>query len=279
MPAKPSIPSGPFCFSIFAEAIALKCWCLLAILLAAPLLHAAFLAGEGKIGQPVAVLCEGQGEIYVSQPDGKQQKLLLDGNSQAKFIPGLPGPYAVQCGNETLVVQVAQVPAANAQYLAVEQGEPLLLAGLAVLLVLFLLAAALLAWKLVCCGTEFSKEVENCRAGLHLRAGGRLEKIAIADPVAIGFPGKEMRFEIPALGAGKEWRFEYEIADGETALPASLSAREGGKTISLLSTLFIAGNIQAQKEEAGGKSKEKKMLPKAGKEEKAQEKRKLPKAR
>lgn len=202
--------------------------------------HALFLAGEGEAGK-ISILCEGQPSVFIVPPGGTAEMLSLDTTHQAEYVPGTPGPYTVQCGNDTKSIMVAPQPAEPAGIAAAREEDLLVFAALSIFS-LFTLGAVLFAAKeLFWERTEFRKIVGGNSAKLCLRAGRKLEKITIADPVAIGFSGKEMLFSIPMLCAGKEWAWEYEVEEPEKALPASLEAMQNGRQIIILSSLFIEG--------------------------------------
>ncbi len=238
------------------------------ILLAASLAHPAFLVGEGRVGEKIPVLCERQEYFYVSAPAGAAVRKPLDSDFQSSFTPEVAGPHTVQCGNETKVVGVA--PAAVAGKAREEQGivpsDSLVLAGVAALLLFFAAFSALLAKQMIFGRTIFVKHVEGGRARLHVRAGKKMGRVEISDPVSMGYPGEALRFSIPLLLPGAEWSYEYEIDAQERALPAGLEADFGGKKISILSVLYI----ERKKSETGimaGKKmpKLKRKLPKAAK--------------
>ena len=66
---------------------------------------AAFFIGEADAEGRIPVLCEDAPEVFVSTPAGNTVLLELAGH-QAVFSPAFPGPYIVQCGNETKEVAV-----------------------------------------------------------------------------------------------------------------------------------------------------------------------------
>ncbi len=214
----------------------------LALLLFACASSALFLVGSGKVGERVPILCEGQSAAFVSMPDGNTVPLQLDGSSQAEFTPMVPGPYAVQCGNGTKILNVEQ----PAQAAKMEQGaggaaSAFLLAAIFALIALMAIASFYIARAYLSGATRFCKEVEGGTARLSIVAGKRMEGVEISDPVCIGRRREELRFSIPALAAGCEWRHDYEIASPERALPASLTAFVSGKKVSMLSEIFIGG--------------------------------------
>ena len=199
---------------------------------------AAFFIGEADAEGRIPVLCEDAPEVFVSTPAGNTVLLELAGH-QAVFSPAFPGPYIVQCGNETK--EVAVQGSSEAQGGLPGRGDSYLpyfvLGG-----VLLAAASALLFAKhLLADSAAFSKTVEGGRARLEIRAGKRLDEVRVSDPVFAGFEGKWKEILIPSIGAGKAWVMEYEISEPERALPASLEARCEGARISMLSGLLIAG--------------------------------------
>lgn len=238
------------------------------ILASLSLANAAFLVSEGNVGEKISILCENQESVYVSPPSGAQVRYDLDSDFQAFFVPDAPGPYAVQCGNETKIITVlAAASADGAGEGAAQQRDYLVLYAVVVLFAVFAAAAALIAKVMIFERTLFAKSVENGMARLHLRAGKRMEDVSIDDPVSMGFAGKAVQLSIPLLLAGAEWSYEYEIGQPERALPASLKARMNGQEISILSELYIG----REKKEVTNKTAEgsfaaKRKLPKASKD-------------
>jgi hypothetical protein len=226
--------------------------------------NAAFLVGQASAGGNISVLCENQGSIYVSFPSGGTRQVQLDSGFQAEVPADTPGSYTVQCGTETKVVAVAGPPGSA-------QGQPaqndwVTLAAVAIMLAFFLLATILLAWQVIFSRTTFAKYVGNGRARLYLKAGKRLERIEISDPVSMGHAMGGLEFSLPAMAGGTEWSHEYEIKDPERALPASLSASDGKGRVSLLSELWIEEGKSAQAPAAGsaaGKGNRRKKLTRA----------------
>lgn len=236
---------------------------LLALFFLLPIANALFLVGEAAVGGEMSILCESQERVFVSAPDGTTRQIDLDTSFQAEFAPAQPGPHTVQCGKETATVQVAALGAAGAERASERQDSVAVLAALAIFLAI-LAAAAVLAARMLFSATVFSKSVEGKRCRLHLRAGKRLGKIEIEDPVSFSHNGKPLRFSIPSLSAGREWGWEYDIELPEKALPASLEAEQNGKKIAMLSKLIIEGKETAHS--GAGTSapqKIKKVLPKA----------------
>ncbi len=235
---------------------------LLALLLfLLPMLQAEFLVGSGNVGQKISMLCENQSAVFVSGPSGESLRLALDENHQSEFTPDVSGPYAIQCGHEAKTIEVAS-EAAKAEPAAIAQGDFFALFALLAFFAFFMAATALAADYLFFSRAMFAKTVENGRAKLVLRAGKGLEKIEIADPVAIGFGGGEMRFSIPRLDAGKQWAFEYEMEAPQNALPASLEARVSGQTVSMLFNLHIEGQPKGA-DSSEEKPRIKRKVPKA----------------
>lgn len=235
-------------------------WILLAIAMSllATAAHSAFLVGQdaGKI----TVLCEGQQAVFVSLPSGAALRLALDADFQASLVPQAAGTYSIQCGREVVTIAVAG-SAAPAQMQTYDAWSAALVAFL---ILSFLAAALLLAWLFIRGRTEFSKTVEGGRATILIRAGRRMERLALSDPVSFGHKGEEMRFAIPVLEAGREWKFEYELDSSSAALPASLEADCGGKRISMLSELRAEGKaVAAPKMESGKKPVGKRRLARA----------------
>ncbi len=230
--------------------------------------NAAFFVGEGMVGGKIPILCENQESVYVSSPDGAQVRYPLDSDFQSFFVPDAPGPYAVQCGNETRTITVlAAASAAGAGDGAAQQGDYLALYAAVVLLLMAAAAAALIAKMIIFDRTLFAKSVEGGIARLHLRAGKKMENALIEDPVAMDFSGEPLHFSIPLMLAGAEWSYEYKIKQPERALPASLKARMNGNEISLLSELWIGKkNMGGNPNEAVGEKPSiaaKRKLPKA----------------
>ena len=229
------------------------------ILLLMQVAHSAFLVGQdaGKI----TVLCEGQQAVFVSVPSGAVLRLALDADFEAGMATEAAGIYSIQCGREAKSVAVAGAAAAA----RTETYDALGAAFVAFLILSFLAATLLLGWLFIRGRTEFSKTVEGGRATLLIRAGRKMEGLAVSDPVSFDYRGREMRFAIPALEAGREWKFEYELDASSTALPAGLEAECEGKKISMLSELRIGGEALAvPKAERGKKPAGKRRLARAG---------------
>lgn len=255
------------------------------LLLVLPLAHALFLVGDAGEDGRIPILCEQQESVFVSSPDGKVSRLALDTSFQAEFLAPSPGPYTVQCGNQTSTVFAGGNTPGKAADAADEISYSLLL-WIVALSLASLLAAALLIIGQAAGKTVFRKTVEGRAARLSLKAGSEMDCIEIEDPVAFGYSGERLHFSIPKLQKGAEWSWEYEIGAQaqEGALPASLSAEEGGRGISMLSELFIEGRkgaAQGSGAAAGAKRKLPKIEPisadDAGKT--GAQKRKLPKAK
>ena len=216
-------------------------------LLLLPAANSLFLVGEGKIGAPFSVLCEGQNEVFVSAPTGNVVRLALDESFQATFTPEAAGPYTIQCGHETKTIN-AVLPDGQPQGAENVTSDELLvisqfvLFSIAVFLVLMCIAVFYIAKTYLSGRARFSKSVTGSVATLFLRADERMENVEIADPVAFDHKGADMKFDLRALDAGAEWKHEYEISSPEKALPASLTARVNGKEVSMLSELHIEGN-------------------------------------
>lgn len=234
------------------------------LLLMLPTLNALFLVGEGHVGGEISVLCENQERVFVSVPDGAMLQLDLDSSYQAEFVPKMPGPHTVQCGRETATITVEDAPGIGAGMEKEREGALLLLAAAGIFFAAILAAALLLA-KNHFSKNVFSKTVEGNRARLHLRAAKGLEKIEMEDPVSFSYSGRPLRFSVPHLEAGKEWSWEYDIANPEKALPATLEAMERGEKIAMLSKLFIGGreNVMPKQESGAPQPKIRRRLPKA----------------
>ena len=220
---------------------------LAALLLAlfAPCAFPAFLVGWGEEGGNISILCEGQQAVFVSSPGGGAERLALDGNFEAVFVPRESGPHTVQCGKETRAVNAA-VRQEETVY-ADEEGSGLVF-QLAFLALVFLFSAGFtyfLSKKLVLSQPVFTKSVRGNCARIFLQAGGRMDRIEIDDPVSMGFAGGSARHEIPVLAEGARFEYEYEIEKPERALPASLEAICNGKRIRLLSDIRIDGKTDA----------------------------------
>jgi len=217
------------------------------LLLLLPAANSLFLVGEGKVGAPFSVLCEGNVEAFVSAPTGNIGRLALDEGFQAVFTPDAAGPYTVQCGNETKTINVLghaeEAEKVNAEGLgAISQ---FVLFSIAVFLSLMCIAAFYIAKTYLSGSARFSKSVSGNVATLFLRADRRMEHAEISDPVAFDHKGAEMKFSLPLLEAGAEWSYEYGISSPERALPASLTARVNGKNVSMLSELHIEGDAKS----------------------------------
>ena len=224
--------------------------------------NADFLVGEGNVGGEISVLCENQERIFVSSPDGAVLQLDLDSSYQAEFVPQEAGPYAVQCGRETATITVEDAPGIGAR-MEKEREDALPLLAAAGFFFAAILAAALLIAKNYFSQAVFEKTVEGSRARLRLRAGKRLERIEIEDPVSFSYSGKPLRFSVPHLEAGKEWSWGYDMAEPEKAPPATLEAVERGKKISMLSKLLIEGGERRPPEQESGAPRIKRKLQKA----------------
>lgn len=225
----------------------------LALVLAAPLLCALFLVGESQLGKPFPVLCEGQTSVFISEPDGKTEKLELDALFQAQFTPDAPGPYIVQCGNETKEILVQG--AAQAQRVddnGMEVASAFLLLSILAFMALMLAASVFIA-KAYLGSSRFTKVVSNGSAQLFLKAQHRMESVQISDPVSTDHQGPALKFSIPRIEAGSQWHHEYAISSPLRTLPADLSASVNGKRISMLSELYIEGNIAGDTPPSGGK--------------------------
>lgn len=234
------IPSGPF----MSLRMPLAAVGLLLLLL--PAAHPLFLVGEGLVGESISVLCENQERVFVSPPSGQAEMLPLDSDFQAEFVPEVQGPHTVQCGREAKTVDIAPAEGTGAG-MAVQKDASLAFISVGMLLA-GMLAALIFAARSLFSSAQFTKRVEGNRARIFLKAGKKLEKVEIEDPVSFSYAGKPLHFSIPALKEGREWSWEYEIALPEKALPASLDALEGGKKVSMLSRLAIEGK---EKETSG----------------------------
>ena len=206
--------------------------------------HAIFLAGEGDAGK-ISILCEGQAAAYVAAPGAQAVMLPLDGAHQAVYVPDAPGPYTVQCGKETKTV-VHAVPAANGGGAQAEaDGNAAEFAVLAIFFIAAFAAMFFVARRLFFSKAEFRKIVEGDRARLTLCAAKAMDGITISDPVGMDFAGRERKFSIPSLPAGKKWEWEYEVEEPQKALPASLTANYGKQKVSMLSELYIEGRKES----------------------------------
>lgn len=233
------------------------------LLICSGIASALFLAAQGEEGR-LLVLCEGQREAFISSPDGALMRLQLNSSSQAEFAPSLHGPHAVQCGNETKVVQ-AQLPS-GAPGMPPGNGITwFVIASLAAFFALMLAAFALLARHFISQRVEFTKRVSGGTAELSLCSGMELTGIEISDPVEMGHGGKAVSFRLQRLSAGQKWAHACTVANPSRALPASLFAHSKNGKVSLLSRLFIEGKQpQSQKSSLQGKGKpHARRLPKA----------------
>lgn len=235
-----------------------------ALFLLLPAANAGFLVGNGTVGQKIFVLCEGNPEIFVSQPSGVTERMALGSDFQAFFVPGAQGPHAVQCGKETKTAYA--FASAETELEESRGGDLLATLSLAVALGGFLLATLLAAKFLILDRSDFRKIVGGGKVKLQLRMARRVGNAVVHDPVCAGFAGKEMVLNIGRLPAGKAWEFEYE-ADGweeRHALPASLSFEEKGRKMQMLSELFIEGKGRKQEaRKTGAGTLAKRKLPKA----------------
>lgn len=244
----------------------MKIFLLVFVFAAIALANAEFLAGNGTVGGKISILCEGEKEVFVSQPDGGVARLSLDGDSQAEFSPKMAGPHAVQCGRETAVAYAVQDggETGTLSYGA----DAFATLSLLILLAGFFIATFLAAKFFFFDRAEFLKNVGNGKVRITLRTAKKMENLVVDDPVCIGYGGEGRRFAVGTLPAGKTWCCEYEIEGWEPAraLPASLSATQQGREISLLTGLFIEGKGADEKLSAGAGKKaawEKRRLPKA----------------
>lgn len=222
-----------------------------------------FLAGleNGSI----AILCEGQGEAFVTSPSGATATLPLDAASQAVFLPREQGPHTVQCGKDAKVVEAI----AQAQAMAPEKSDATLgiaiLAACGLLTIMALAAFVFFMLRFSEGKTQFCKHVEGKRARLVLRAGEEMAKVEISDPLFMGFPGEPLEFNIAIIRKGQIWSHEYEISEPSRALPASLRAKAGKGNLSLLSQLFIDGAPSFSESDAiAGMGARLRKLPKGG---------------
>jgi hypothetical protein len=200
--------------------------------------HAMFLVGNISENGKVSVLCEGEGIIYLSMPDGNVAALRLENNHQVALEPTIGGPYTVQCGNETktFIANLAKNPDE-----ITAQGDAGGTVALFIILItgLFLIASVAV-FLLMRSRTEFIKSVSGGKARITLVSGMDLHGIEIEDPVYMGAK-EQLRFSIAHLSPGQKWAHEYEIAQANKALPASLTANSSKGKISLLSMLEIEG--------------------------------------
>ena len=206
-----------------------------ALLLLFSSLHADFFANYDSGSGKVWVLCENQSSVFVSAQGGGTRELALDADSQVNFTPPQGGKYAVQCGKSALVVSV---PSAPPEPQAVQGDGGIYLLALAALFAVFSIGVFAFALRVLFSQSWFCKSVEGGTTKISLRAGAEMKNIRIRDPVAMGFTGKEVEFDIPRLEAGKEWQAEYAAESLQGALPASLQAECKGKKISMLSQLI-----------------------------------------
>jgi hypothetical protein len=193
----------------------------------------------------------------------------------------------VQCGNETKTVSVAQVERA----VKMEGNGDVVFsvivpASMLAFIALMAIASFYIAGTYLSGSARFCKSVQGGKARLELRAGRKMERAEISDPVCIGRKGDELRFSIPKLEAGSEWSFEYGMDCPKRALPASLSADVSGKRVSMLSELFVD---EKEREDSGRKkgvmkeaefsgSMKSTAPPHAPENSKSKPKRKLPRA-
>ncbi|MFA6214360.1 MAG: hypothetical protein WC717_03715 [Candidatus Micrarchaeia archaeon] len=206
-----------------------------ALLLSLPA-HALFLAGQAGQGGEIAILCEGQGTVFVSLPTGEVRAVSLDAGGQARFYPRSQGPHTVQCGREAKTVAVLMPPPQDSG--AYSGGEiPALAAGAAIAFIAILFIAAK---RISSPRTEFSKSAANGQVSLRLRAGCDLRGITICDPQG-GEGGAPIELSIPRLPAGAAWEWAYEQTPGAPLLPARLSAKCAKGEICLVSCADSAG--------------------------------------
>jgi hypothetical protein len=243
---------------------------LLAFLALSGLVSPLFLAAQGEEGG-LFVLCEGQREAYVSQPDGSLSLLPLNSSSQSEFQPSLGGPHTVQCGKETKTIEVSHAQSRQAAEGQGSQSAMLLAGALAAFAIFMSLSFLFLARHFASRRIEFTKHVSGASAVLSLKSGMALSGIEISDPVGMGHTGKPLSFRIGSLSPGQSWQHEYSLENPGQALPASLFAASKEGRVSLLSRLFIEG--KAAMGEARGEKIGSSKTPSSG-----QALRKLPKA-
>ncbi|MFA6907992.1 MAG: hypothetical protein WC263_04155 [Candidatus Micrarchaeia archaeon] len=219
--------------------------------------HALFLAGQAEPGGEISILCEGQGSVFLSPPSGELRALPLDSDSQARFFPASGGPHTIQCGNETITIQVPLPSAADSR--AYSGGESLFLAAGAS--IAFIAALLLAAKVFLRPRTAFSKSESNGRVRLCLRAGEDLREIRITDAQG-GEGGQPLHLFIPRLPSGAEWKWEYERSPGGPLLAARLAAKCAGGGISLVSGAQDGG--APWQNAKGAEKSEARKLPKAG---------------
>ncbi|MCX8195046.1 MAG: hypothetical protein N3G22_03000 [Candidatus Micrarchaeota archaeon] len=225
--------------------------------------YCAFLVGEGRVGEKIPILCEGQEHVFVAFPNRSTAKLSLDIYFQTYLVPESAGPHSIQCGNETRVVKVMA-----------REGEMRLPPLERPAFDLPLLAAALFASTLAIFifllgraskETVFLKSVKGKIATIVLRPAEHMKNVKIEDPVCEGFGGKPLAFSFPSLPAHTSWKYEYEIDVGLPPAPAKLNAKCCGKEIFLESKLYIEGKevVPKKKEASLPKAKQKRKLQRA----------------
>lgn len=234
-----------------------------ALLLLSSLASAEFLLGLDNKTNTASVRCDGKASVQVIPSQGAAQEIALDGGHQASFAADPQKSYVVQCGAESRTI-AARDGSPSAEKIRQQEDYFLLLVAL-LLVGSFAAAAAIAAKVFLLDATEFSKTVENGRASLRLRAGRRMEKIEISDPVSLD-GAADQKFSVPVLEKGREWRWSYAYP-GEVAraLPASLRAKTGGGELSLLSELLCEGRAQAWEElgSGSGETQGRRKVPKA----------------
>jgi len=217
--------------------------------------NALFLAGQTEQGGEISVLCEGQGQAFLSLPTGELRALALDSDFQAKFLPASSGPYTFQCGNETKTIAVSFPRGADSGAFSSQDGT-LLAAGAAFAFVAVLLIAAKIM-PAPC--TLFSKSEKNGRVKLCIRAGEDLREIMVTDPQG-GEKGAPLQLVIPHLPKGAAWAWEYEQEPGGQLLSARLVAKCAKGGISLISSVEDGG--KTPKQEAGRAERRERKLQK-----------------
>jgi len=227
------------------------------LLLAVAPASALFLLGTPQPDGSIAVLCEGEGQAFLSTPSGASRALLLDSGGQARIFPQEPGPYTVSCGSEAKTVYVAPATQQHARASEGWGGWLLALALACAFCAVLALAARALSQK----GVEFSKCEHGGRVRLRIFAGSALFRIRITDPDG-GAGAEPLSLEIPHLAAGSYWEWEYERAEGGMPLaPAKLSASTENGAIVMVSSLPSKGGSANAGQQI---SPAKKQLPKWG---------------
>ncbi|MEM4633783.1 MAG: hypothetical protein QW275_01380 [Candidatus Anstonellaceae archaeon] len=185
------------------------------------------------------VWCEEHAFVVVASSDGSVLQIPLE-DGQASFQADRDKSYAIFCGNQSKVIG-AWEGLQKQEKISQDNSFAFAAMALFVLFAIFLLVLAKLA---VAGNTEFTKEIRGQNVFLRLKAGSRMERIKICDPLFYDSK-EELVFELPMLEKGKEWVCSYECP-GDAILPAKLKARANGKEIVLESKILGMDGVKPQ---------------------------------